>query len=158
MPQRCRVCYSTDRGKIDRALVGQEGSVRAIAKKFGVSRQSLDRHRLSHLPRVLVTASQAHENTRADDLMTKAEALEIDARRLLAKAESLGELRTSVAAVRELTRIVELFAKLNGLLKEPQFNVNVNVTPELAERVIATFASRRLLAPKADDSAIEVSR
>jgi hypothetical protein len=64
--------------------------------------------------------------------MGKASALEVDARRLLSKAEAEGELRTSVAAVREVIRIVELLAKLSGELKE-QATVNVLVLPEWHE-------------------------
>jgi hypothetical protein len=77
------------------------------------------RHRQEHLPRALVKAKDATDVTQADTLLGKITQLEEEARRLGKKAEDDGDLRTAMTAIRELVRIVELLAKIQGELKEP---------------------------------------
>jgi len=66
-----------------------------------------------------VKAREATEVVQADNLMGKITQLEQEARRLGRKAEDAGDYRGAMAAVRELVRIVELLAKLQGELKDP---------------------------------------
>ena len=65
--------------------------------------------------------------------------LEVDARRIAAKAEKGQDLRTAIVATRELTRIVELLAKLRGEPQQPQQVINVQV---LAPVILDALASR----------------
>ena len=77
----------------------------------------------------MVQAHAAEEVARADTLIGQLLTLQADARRIGKKAEDTGDLRTALAGVRELVRIVELTAKLIGELDgRPQ--VNVLVAPE----------------------------
>jgi hypothetical protein len=78
------------------------------------------RHQQAHLPAALVKATAAAEVVQADSLMDKVGQLEQEARRLGKKAEEAGDLRAALAAVRELVRIVELLAKLQGEIQDPQ--------------------------------------
>ena len=57
-----------------------------------------------------------------------------DAKRIAGAAEGANDLRTALAGVRELTRIVELLAKLRGELRE---GTTVNVTTAVAVQVAA---------------------
>ena len=66
---------------------------------------------------------------RADSLLDQLAELRGDARRIGGKAEGAGDLKTALAGVRELVRIVELTAKLVGELDERP-TVNVLVAPE----------------------------
>jgi hypothetical protein len=88
-------------------------------------------------------AKQASEVARGDDLLAKVVTLEQDALRIATTAEAANDLRTALVGVRELTRIIELMAKLQGELDE-KTTVNVLVTsPEwlaLRDRIIAALA------------------
>ncbi|MGB4783228.1 MAG: terminase small subunit [Candidatus Acidiferrum sp.] len=70
--------------------------------------------------------------------------LNAQAQRLKEKAEREGDLRTALAAVRELCRIVELMAKLNGELAEggETKTLNVSIDSGTAKRIVDTFLAR----------------
>jgi len=115
MPRTCSICGHTARAAIDEALVTGE-PFRNIAKQYGVGSTALFRHSKSHLPARLTKAAAAAEVANADDLLAKVTALETKAAFLGQKAERGGDLRCALVAVRELTRIVELLARLTGQL------------------------------------------
>jgi len=128
MPRTCTICAHPDHEAIDAALVAGE-SFRNVAERFGTSAAGAFRHKGDHLPAALVRAADAAEVARADSLLDQLAELRADARRIGGKAEALGELKTALAGVRELVRIVELTAKLVGELDERPV-VNVLVAPE----------------------------
>jgi hypothetical protein len=82
----------------------------------------------------------------SDSLVDQLQTCTADAQRLKEKAETEGDLRTALAAVRELCRIVELVAKLRGELDgRAQINVmNVQLDAETARRIGETYFARRL--------------
>lgn len=124
MPRRCTICDHPERQAIDRQLVAGESANRRIAAQYGVTEASLRRHKAEHLTATLLKAQEAAEVAHADDLLDKVRALEKDARRIRDKAEAEGDYKTALSGIRELTRIVELLAKLLGELDErPQVNV-----------------------------------
>ena len=120
---------------MDRALAGG-ASISALAAEHGVSRQALLRHRESHLAASLASEVAAQpgggavvevtrEVTRrsvpgAGDLLAKIASYEADAQRLAVAAEAAGRYQDAVAAVRALTKIVELQTKLAGEIMERQ--------------------------------------
>jgi hypothetical protein len=128
VPRTCTVCTHPECAAIDAALVAGE-PYRAIARQHGVSRHAITRHKAAHLPVVLVKAQGVAEVTHGDDLLAKMTGLEADAKRIGTEAEKKGDLRTALAAIRELIRIVELLAKVQGELNE-QAVVNVILSPE----------------------------
>jgi hypothetical protein len=97
-----------------------------------VSLSALLRHR-EHLAPALVSGAQAAQASRADDLLAKIQQLEADCRRVLGVAEGAKDLKTTVAAIRESTRLIELLARLSGELKDKSIAVQVNVNTS-AER------------------------
>jgi hypothetical protein len=120
MARTCTVCTHPDRTAIDLALVnGVSGN--AVAAKYRVSEDAVVRHRGNHLPAALVQAQAAEDVAQADGLLSQLQQLQSDARRIGRKAEDTGDLRTALAGIRELVRIVELDER-------PQ--VNVLVAPE----------------------------
>jgi transposase-like protein len=131
MPMTCTVCRHADRVAIDRALVGVGGggSLRSIAKQYGVSASAVLRHRVDHLPASLLTARDAEEATNADDLLAELRSIQARARGLLDRAEEGGDLRAAVAAIRELRGNLELLAKLTQQL-DTRPTLNVLVAPE----------------------------
>jgi hypothetical protein len=83
---------------------------------------------------MLAKAKEVAEVTLGDDLLAKVRALEGDANRIAKAAEGANDLRTALAGVRELTRIVELLAKLRGELREA---ATVNITTAVGVQVVA---------------------
>jgi len=125
MPQACTICTHPERDELDRAILANEPN-RRIASRCDVSEIALRRHKAGHIRPTLVRASDAAEVARADSLLGQLAELRADARRIGGKAEALGELKTALAGVRELVRIVELTAKLVGELDErPVVNILV---------------------------------
>ena len=125
MPRKCTLCAHSNRNEIDRALINNE-SYRNIAVRFNVSTAALLRHKQSHLAASLTKAKNAKEVTKADSLLGELERLRAEARRIAAKAEDAEDYRTALAGIRELTRIIELLAKMQGELKDQTVNILVN--------------------------------
>jgi hypothetical protein len=117
MSRTCTVCSHPKVSEINEALLGSE-AYRSIAKRFGASASAMYRHQQEHLPQALVKAKDAEEVLSADNLLARVGELEADARRIAAAAEASGDLRAALAGVRELTKLVELLARLTGRLGE----------------------------------------
>ncbi len=102
---------------------------RNVAERHGISTTSLHRHANHHLLQTVARSNRADPASNPDGLLDRMTDLESEARRLMAKAEKKGDLRTALSAVRELVRIVELLAKIQGeLIDHP--TVNVLVLPQ----------------------------
>jgi len=144
MPRKCSICtcIHDKRQEIERALLCGD-SYRTVAQRFGVSRDAVVRHR-RHLPVALAHAREVKEVANGDSLVAQLRELTSEAQRLKGKAERGGDLRTALAAVRELCRIVELVARLRGELGERIETkiLNVNLDPETAKRIADTFVAR----------------
>ncbi len=110
MALRCSVCDHPQVGEIDLALV-DGGSVRDVARRFGVGRNAVHRHRKGgHISDSLVRAAEAADVARGDDLLTRVRDLEGRALRILDRAERAGELRTALRAVAEVRSTIKLLA------------------------------------------------
>src|SRR3712207_9430279 len=117
MPRSCTLCEHPRREEIDRALVGDSSNL-SISSLFGVSESAVRRHKANHLPAKLVMAQAAEEVAQADDLLEQVRDLQGRALAILGKAESAGDLRTALGAIREARGNLELLAKLLGELDE----------------------------------------
>jgi hypothetical protein len=125
MARKCSVCMSQDVNEINSALVGSV-SFREISRQFGINKSALSRHKKSHIPVTLCKAEEAKELTKANNLIDEIERLRIKAERIGRKAEEKGDYRTALAGIRELTRIVELLAKMRGELQGESVNIVLN--------------------------------
>ena len=131
MARSCSVCSHPKRDEIDQALVRGE-PIRAIARRFGLSKDSIRRHAQNHLPAKLAKATEAQEVAEANALLTQVQLLRDRALAILDKAERAQDLRVALQAIREARGCVELLAKLVGELSEsPQ--VNVLLSPQWVE-------------------------
>lgn len=128
MPQRCQVCSHQYVTEINTALVSGE-SHSVLADRFGLSRFSIRRHNINHVPVLLAEAHASERFAEAETLIDRLQQLTDEARTIKGKAEASGDLRTALASVRELVRIVELLAKLQGDL-EDRPTVTITVVPE----------------------------
>jgi hypothetical protein len=138
MPRTCTVCNHSERDKLDRALLAGE-PFRNIAKRYGTSHTALFRHKQADLPATLVRAREAAEVGRADTLLGQLNQLAADARRIQQKAEAGRDYRTALAGVRELTRLVELVARMSDEIEDQQpKNVVIQVVYENHRNAIQT--------------------
>ena len=153
MPRVCTVCVHPDREAIDRALLAGE-ALRNIVERCSISLGALHRHK-EHLPADLVRSKKAAEVAHADSLIGKVQALEADAKRIAKAAEAANDLRTALIGVRELTRIVELLAKLRGELDErAQINV-LQLDPLTAAQMREDLAARLARTIPADPASLQ---
>jgi hypothetical protein len=131
LPRTCTVCSHPAREAMDEALV--EGvAFPALAAKYGVSKDSLSRHKVKHLPAKLVVAQAAEEVAQADILLDQVRDLQARAHRILDKAESAGDLRAALGAIREVRGNLELLAKLLGELQQ-EGTINLHMHTEWLE-------------------------
>ena len=72
------------------------------------------RHQQGHLPATMLKARETEEVAHADGLLAQLQSLQQKTLEILARAEGTGDLRSALAALRELRGTVELTAKLTG--------------------------------------------
>ncbi len=97
MPRKCTSCLHPKRDEIDLKLFSN-GTLRDIAGQYGLSRSSLSRHR-RHLFEKLTMPQAQH--------LQKLSALEQEFRQVLQQAQTQDDLRTTLAALRDLTRMAQ---------------------------------------------------
>ncbi|MGO9666406.1 MAG: hypothetical protein ACLP66_24285 [Polyangia bacterium] len=125
MPRTCTICKHSNRHEIDQALVSG-CSFRDVARQYETSPSAVHRHR-SHILPAVAEAKQATDDAHADSLRDQLHGLVATAHRIGQAAEAKHDLKTALAAVRELTRLVELTARMRGEL--PAQPVSVTVAP-----------------------------
>lgn len=124
---------------IDLALVAG-ASLRDVTRQFpGVSKDGASQHR-EHVAAAMVAAKTVADVVHGETLIEKVQALEAQARAIGQRAEQAGDLRIALSAIRELTRITELQAKLAGELSDsPTVNITLS-TDRLAIRMAVLAA------------------
>jgi hypothetical protein len=129
----CTVCIHEARSAIDEALVAGQSSYELAARYSSLSRAAIERHeRNRHITAKLAMAQAAEEVAQADYLLEQVRDLQSRALAILGKAESAGDLRTALGAIREARGNLEFLAKLLGELNE-QPVVNLYLSPEWLE-------------------------
>ena len=72
----------------------------------------MSRHQQGHLPATMLKAREAQQVAHADGLLAQLQSLQQKALEILVRVEGTGDLRSALAALRELRGTVELTAKL----------------------------------------------
>ena len=132
MPQACKICTHRKHSEISDVLMRGEESLSALARRFGVSEDSLSRHRANHLVKAVVPVPEPQEAKRDGDLVGQVQDLQRKTLEILEQAEQVGNQRTMLLAVEQSRRNLELQAKLLGELKSGK-TVNILVMPEWLE-------------------------
>jgi hypothetical protein len=126
----CITCNHPDLAAIDRALVSGLNN-QEIARKYGISKDALNRHKLSHLSRATVKLAEKREDRRAASLLDRVEELYEEARSILEATKAEGRHALSLSAIDRLNKTLELIGKLTGQLDDrPTQTVNVLVAPD----------------------------
>jgi hypothetical protein len=139
---RCRICNHDQRQEIERALFSGH-SHHAISQQFSVSRYVVAKH-LAHVADAVKRAREEMELEHGKSILNQLRELVSQARYLGLRAERAGDNRTALAAVRDVTRILELEARLTGELNEKAETkiLNVNFDPDTAKRMTEIFLAR----------------
>jgi len=118
MPRTCLACSSPERRAIDNALVAGE-PLRNIAKRVSISPAGLLRHK-NHVANTIVRASEKREERLGDSLLDEMRRVQRKAWELLARAESEGDHRGAIVALREVRECLEspgeMLVKANGTM------------------------------------------
>jgi hypothetical protein len=134
MGGRCTVCSHPDREAIDDALVRGSLTYRELTARYGLSKDSLSRHRATHVSAALaaiLAADNRLDEGQSVPLLRRVENLIARTDKMLKAAEREGRVNAALAAVRELRALLELLGKASGELREgPQVTVNLLASPE----------------------------
>ena len=118
MPRRCSVCDSSERNAIELTLAANKSPFSAIARKFGLGRDAVTRHKELHMSPALARAAARREELSADKIVEKLVALVHRIEMLLEKAESAGDLGASGKLIKELRETLVTVGKTVGLWQE----------------------------------------
>lgn len=128
----CTICTHPERDAIDRALIGAGAALKPVSLKFGVTQQSVMRHREQHMPRAArkegAEAVAEAEGTRGAYLLREASGLRKRAMALLEKAEAAEDIRGANGSLREARECLKLEAQLLGELDDSA-TINVLIAP-----------------------------
>ena len=142
----CSVCPHPKRAAIDRELVAGT-AVRAVAREYGLGRDSLMRHKQNHITPALERVVQRREARQDASLMDKLADLISRTEQMLEQPERTGNVAQFATLLRELRALHELVGRASGELKPdgPQTVINVMQLPEttrLIQIVRETFADQ----------------
>jgi len=115
MSRYCKVCWHPDRAKIEREIYACRPSGLIVADRSGISEDSLYRHRKKHMPALLRDPGGRRVDN-PDQAVAEAGEVYNHTLSLLRRSEVTGDDRACLAALREVRRNIELFARLHGQL------------------------------------------
>jgi hypothetical protein len=136
----CTVCGSPARERVDVEIVSGE-TLAAIGRRYKLSQDALTRHKSAHLSPAITKLSLEKlgvESARGAMVIyeERMEAMLSRLERALDGAESRNSYLALANLVREWRSLLELMAKITGVLDErPQVAVNILASPELGELI-----------------------
>ncbi len=147
MARPCTVCTHPDHETIDQDLLSGT-PYRAVGKRYGVGTSAVFRHRRDHLTELMAKAVEARgvrDLEYGDDLLGQLQSLNGRAMSILDDAETSGDRRTALAAIREVRSIIELNAKLCGQIREQHLHLHGHqmLSPEAHEQFVQGVALMR---------------
>lgn len=130
MTRTCTVCTHPDREAIDLALTKCD-SLRDIARRHGLSKDSLARHKKDHIPLEVTKAEEAREVIRAGSLLEKLQEINRDTRAIFQEVRK-GKSKNNSLALKALARLekqIELEGRILGELQTGP-SINILISPE----------------------------
>lgn len=120
MPQPCSICSHPKRAEINKALVADGASLRAVARQYDVSKDALQRHvKNGHIEEKIKKAQAAQDVVEADDLLSEILDVQKFAQEMREKAETQ---RIALEANRDISKILELKGKILGSFSKDKEN------------------------------------
>lgn len=116
MSKDCSICTSPYRDTIDKLLANGD-SLRDIEKTYSLSKSALQRHKSEgHLSLAVVKATPPAIIAEDATLQSQLRDIHLRTLRILEDAESSGDPRTALVAIRECRSNLELLAKIEMLI------------------------------------------
>lgn len=131
--RQCSVCGHRRRAALEAEILNATPLMQ-IEKRFGVGRNSLQRHRDKHMRGEVEAAKAAREFEaleRGGSVLERLGALDSRMAAIVDEAMALDDKSTAIRAIREVRGLIELRAKLTGELKDgggSVTNITVNNT------------------------------
>lgn len=161
MAAKCTICGHARRGDAEAAIAAGE-SVRSVAKRLGISYQSLDRHQRNCARQAIQAAAKERDTAFADSLMHEVEALHATTMDLLResreghwlelpdpsdpnkvrKVYDVPNVKAAIRAIAEARKNLALIARLTGQL-EPRAEEHRTITFEEFELLYLHAKGRR---------------
>lgn len=117
----CSVCSHPQIDEINKELL-ESRSVRDIAGRYDLTKSSVDRHYQNHIPEIMKTQVKEIAGSK---LVTYIDELRTEAADILRLTKESKDYRTALMAIRELNRIVDTLAKIQGNINEgTQITIN----------------------------------
>lgn len=129
MARRCSFCEHSQRAELEKMLIQGTATQTEIARKLGVTQGAISQHMKHHLAGEVEPELPEIEVIHAKDTIDSIRELVASAERIKEKAEKTGKLTTALAAVRELTRLIELMAKIEQRIDRPN-QINIHANPD----------------------------
>ena len=132
MARSCLCCAHPDRDSIDAAIVAHAESLPVIGERYGISSESVRRHRDNHLsPSLRALRVQVQDDKRAA-LVDRIETLIVRGEAMFSDAAGAGQSAQALNILRELRAQIELLGKATGELDDrPQVTINLLTHPEV---------------------------
>lgn len=126
MVRTCTVCTHKALDEINRLLLSGE-PYRSIAKQFKISDSAVFRHKESHIPEILSKSNDIKEILTADSLVQRVEEEAEFVREMRDAAKAEGDIELALKAVDRALKCVDLYAKVQGIIKDqPTVNITLN--------------------------------
>ncbi len=125
----CSICHHPFKIEIDKQIL--DGTpLSAIEGQFGINRKSLMNHRDDCITSDMAKAAedeQEEAKERGEDLWTQLKELRTRTQAILDKVEAGASYKTALSAIRELTRLLELQARIQGQIDANRITINQQV-------------------------------
>lgn len=136
----CAICTSASREAIESSLVTSATTFRALARRYGVSRDSVRRHVAAHLAPAVRAQIEAASPTPALDLAERLSDALQHAAEIRNDADAAGDHRVALAAARAEADLAERLADRFGIATRAALSEIEDATA-LARAVFAALAA-----------------
>ncbi len=128
---RCKACNFPGHEEHDKALLSGKLSDSDYAQMVGCSHKSIARHR-PHIVKEIAQSAKAQAVLTADELFQSVQDEAAVVRELREAARTQGDIELALKAVDRALKCIELYAKVQGLIKD-QPTINILVNPQWVE-------------------------
>lgn len=141
---RCKTCKHPKVKEIDQLLVEGKLSMRDIAKRYGRTASSIQRHSKTHIPKVVSQSQKAKNIAHADDLVSKFDTVENELWTVVNELGIERDFKGVIRGLSELRKTFESRIKLSEKLsdegkKDRLYDVEWNLMVSKILRVIEQF-------------------
>lgn len=135
MPRTCTICRHEKAKEINQLIVNGE-ALRSLAKRYGTSPSSMERHRNSCIARQLIAAKELLQGENGSDLIKRLRAINAETSLILAAAMKEKDQATALRAIARLEAQLALEAELLGQLDRGSRGGETHVTVTYVDKQV----------------------